>query len=54
MKLRIMPFDSYNKISGRLVRHSWWIIYQLAEVAVPRDLFAAILEPATKLRLVAG
>ncbi len=27
---------------------SWWIIFQLAEVAVPRELFAAILERITR------
>jgi hypothetical protein len=27
-----------------LVRHTKYVTFQLAEVAVPRDLFAAILE----------
>jgi len=31
-------------MGGRIVRHARQIIFQLAEVAVPRDLFAAILE----------
>ena len=39
------------KIGGRMVRHARQIVFQLAEVAVPRDLFAAILERVTRLRL---
>ncbi len=32
------------KIGAKVVRHSRNVIFQLAEVAVPRELFAAILE----------
>ena len=39
------------KIGGRIVRHARQIIFQLAEVAVSRDLFAAILERITRLSL---
>jgi hypothetical protein len=42
------------KIGGRIVRHAQQIIFQLAEVALPRDLFAAILERITRLRLSPG
>ena len=42
------------KIGGRIVRHARQIIFQLAEVAVPRDLFAAILERITRLCLSPG
>jgi hypothetical protein len=42
------------KIGGRIVRHARQIIFQLAEVAVSRDLFAAILERITRLRLSPG
>ena len=42
------------KMGGRIVRHARKIIFQLAEVAVPRDLFAAILERITRLRLSPG
>ena len=42
------------KIGGRIVRHARKIIFQLAEVAVPRDLFSAILERITRLRLSPG
>ena len=39
------------KIGGRIVRHARRIVFQLAEVAVPRELFAAILKCLTRLRL---
>jgi len=42
------------KIGGRIVRSARQIIFQLAEVAVPRDLFAAILERITRLSLPPG
>ena len=32
------------KIGAKVVRHSKYVTFQMAEVAVPRDLFAAILE----------
>jgi hypothetical protein len=31
------------KIGARMVTHSWYMILQMAEVPVPRELFAAIL-----------
>jgi hypothetical protein len=42
------------KMGGRMVRHARRIVFQLAEVAVPRDLFAAILERLIRLRLAPG
>ena len=39
------------KMGGRTRRHARQIIFQLAEVVVPRELFAAILERVTRLRL---
>ncbi len=42
------------KIGGRVVSHARRIIFQLAEVAVFRDLFAAILERVRGLSLVPG
>ena len=42
------------KIGGRLVRHARRLVFQLAEVAMSRDLFAAILERLTRLRLAPG
>ena len=42
------------KIGGRIVCHALQIIFQLAEVAVPRDLFTAILERIIRLCLSPG
>ncbi len=42
------------KIGGRIVRHARQIIFQLAEVAVPRELFAAILERISRLSPAPG
>jgi Transposase DDE domain group 1 len=39
------------KIGARLVRHSRYVVFQLAEVAVPRALFAGILRRIDGLRL---
>ncbi len=38
------------KIGARIVRHGRYSIFQLAEVAVPRTLFAAILRRIDRLR----
>jgi hypothetical protein len=38
------------KIGARIVRHGRYMIFQLAEVAVPRALFAAILRRIDRLR----
>jgi len=42
------------KIGGRIVRHARQIVFQLAEVAVSRDLFAAILQRISRLSLAPG
>jgi hypothetical protein len=39
------------KIGAKVVRHSGKIVFQMAEVAVPRELFRAILEGIGRLRL---
>jgi hypothetical protein len=39
------------KIGAKVVRHAKYVVFQLAEVAVPRPLFAAILERIGRLRL---
>ncbi|MGH8399088.1 MAG: IS1380 family transposase [Gammaproteobacteria bacterium] len=39
------------KIGAKVVRHSRKIVFQMAEVAVPRELFRAILEQIGRLRL---
>jgi hypothetical protein len=38
------------KIGGRIVRHGRYVVFQLAEVAVPRALFAEILRRIERLR----
>ena len=38
------------KIGAKVVRHAKYVTFQLAEVAVPRDLFAAILERIPRFR----
>jgi len=39
------------KIGAKVVTHSRYIIFQMAEVAVPKGLFRAILERIRRLRL---
>ena len=41
------------KIGAKVVRHSKYVRFQLGEVAVPRRLFAAILERIGRLRVAA-
>ena len=38
------------KIGAKIVRHGRYVIFQMAEVAVPRDLFADILSRIDRLR----
>ena len=38
------------KIGARIVRHGRYLVFQLAEVAVPRAVFAAILRRIERLR----
>jgi hypothetical protein len=40
------------KIAARVVSHARYVIFRLAEVAVPRQLFAATLRRIGRLRLV--
>ena len=37
--------EKFVKIGARIVRHGRYVVFQLAEVAVPRALFAEILDP---------
>jgi len=39
------------KIEAKVVRHARQVIFQMAEVAIPRELFRAILEGIQRLRL---
>jgi hypothetical protein len=38
------------KIGAKVVRHAKYVLFQLAEVAVPRKLFARILRRIARLR----
>jgi hypothetical protein len=38
------------KIGARIVRHGHYVVFQLAEVAVPRALFAEVLHRIDQLR----
>jgi len=42
------------KIGAQAVHHARYVFFQMAEVAVPRKLFAAILERIQRLRTVAS
>jgi Transposase DDE domain group 1 len=42
------------KTGARLVRHARRLVFQMAAVAVPRDVWMAILERIGGLRLVPG
>jgi hypothetical protein len=39
------------KIGAKVVRHSKKVVFQMAEVAVPRELFCSILQAIGRLRL---
>ena len=38
------------EIGAKVVAHARYVIFQMAEVAIPRKLFAAILERIQRLR----
>ena len=42
------------KIGAKVVTHAHYVVFQMAEVAVPRRLFAAILERIRRLRRPEG
>lgn len=44
--------DKLIKIGAKVTRHSKRVVFQLAEVAVPRQLFRAILQRIERLRLL--
>jgi hypothetical protein len=39
------------KIEVKMVKHSHYVIFHMAEVAIPRELFAAILDKIAQLRM---
>ena len=45
------PREKLIKIGAKVVAHAKYVVSQLAEVAVPRQLFAALLERIGRLRL---
>ncbi len=42
------------KIGAKVVHHARFVTFQMAEVAIPRDLFASILDKIAQLRLLPG
>ena len=46
--------ENLIKICAKIVRHARYVFFQMAEVAVPRELFAAILERIVRLRPLYG
>jgi len=40
------------QIGAKVIKHARYITFQLAEVAVPRKLFEAILQKIDRLRLL--
>jgi len=42
--------DRLIKIGGKIVRHGRYVTFQLAEVVIPRNLFADILRRIDRLR----
>jgi len=44
--------DKLVKIGAKVVRHSRYVVFQMAEVAVPRTLFYEILERIKRLKPV--
>jgi predicted translin family RNA/ssDNA-binding protein len=43
--------EKWIKIVAKVVRHSKKVVFQVAEVAVPRELFRSILQAIGRLRL---
>ena len=41
----------FSKLRARVTRHSKYVTFQLAEVAVTRNMFAAILDRIARLAL---
>ena len=42
--------DRLIKIGGKIVRHGHFVTFQMAEVVIPRNLFADILSRIERLR----
>ena len=52
MKMSMSLREKLVKIGAKVVSHAKYRVFQLAEVAVSRPLFAAIVERIGRLRLV--
>ena len=46
--------ENLIKIGAKVVRHAKYVTFQMAEVATPKDLFAAILDKIAQLQLLPG
>jgi hypothetical protein len=46
--------DKLIKIGAKVVHHAGYVVFQMAEVAVPRELFAKILARIGRLRFESG
>jgi hypothetical protein len=46
--------EKFIKIAAKVVRHSRKIVFQMAEVAIPRELFRSTLQAIGRLRRPAG
>ena len=46
--------DKLIKIGAKVVRHAGYVVLQMAEVAVPRELFGKMIERIGRLRLEPG
>ena len=46
--------DKLIKIGAKVVHHAGYVVFQLAEVAVPRELFAKMLARIGRLRFESG
>ena len=42
--------ENLVRIGAKIVRHGRYIVFQMAEVAIPRDLFADIFRRIDRLR----
>jgi len=43
--------EKFVKVGAKVVSHAKYLVFQLAEVAMPRQLFAAMLRRIERLRL---
>jgi hypothetical protein len=46
--------DKLIMIGAKVIHHAGYVVFQMAEVAVPRELFGKILERIGRLRLEPG